>query len=65
MPFENDNATAKFITMVYHDFGQTMIQSNIRGAFQALGFESDMRTEPYRLLFNEKKLRESAACREV
>jgi hypothetical protein len=29
LPFENDNATAKFITRVYHDFRQTMIQLNI------------------------------------
>jgi hypothetical protein len=53
------------IMRIYHDFGQTMIQSNIRGAFQALGFESDMRTEPSRLLVNEKKLRASAGFREL
>jgi hypothetical protein len=41
----------------YHDFGQTTIQLNISGAFQALGFEYNPRTEPYCLLFHEKKLR--------
>jgi hypothetical protein len=39
LPFENDNPTAKFIMRVYHDFGEIIIQSNIRRAFQALGFE--------------------------
>jgi hypothetical protein len=39
---------------IYHDFGQTMIQPNKRGAFEALGVEYAMRTEPYRLLSNEK-----------
>jgi hypothetical protein len=63
LPFENDNATAESIMMGYSEFGQTMIMSNIRRAFQALGFEYDQRTEPYRLLFNEKKLRESAGFR--
>jgi hypothetical protein len=46
LPFENDNATAKFIMSVYHDFRQTMIQPNIRRAFKSLGFEYDTRTEP-------------------
>jgi hypothetical protein len=64
-PFGRDKATAKFIMRVYHDFGQTMIQSNIRGAFEALGFKYDTRTDPYRLLINEKKLRESAGFREL
>jgi hypothetical protein len=65
LPFENDNATAKFITRVYHDFRQTMIQPNIWAAFHALGFEYYTRTEPYRLLFNQKKLTESAGFREL
>jgi hypothetical protein len=65
LPFENDNATAKFIMMVCRDFGGTMIQPNIRRAFQSLGFGYDPKTEPYRLLFSEKKLRESAGFREL
>jgi hypothetical protein len=45
---------------VYHDFKQTMVEPNIWGAFQATGFEFDTEAEPYRLLFNEEKLRQSA-----
>jgi hypothetical protein len=44
---------------------------NIWGSFQALGFEFefefefDTTSEPYRLLFKEEKLRESAGFREL
>jgi hypothetical protein len=65
LPFENDNATVKFIMRVYHDFGQTIIQPNLWRAFQALGFEFDPSAEPSGFLFNEKKLRESARFREL
>jgi hypothetical protein len=50
---------------VYHDFRQTMIWPNTWGAFRALGFEFDVRNVPYRLLFDEIKLRESAGFREL
>jgi hypothetical protein len=38
----------------------TQVEPNIWGAFQAVEFEFDMRTEPYRFLFNEERLRQSA-----
>jgi hypothetical protein len=52
---------------VSYDFKQKMVGPNIWGAFQALGFglEFDTTSEPYRLLFNEEKLRESAGFREL
>jgi hypothetical protein len=50
---------------IYHDFRQTMVEPNIWGAFRALGFEFDTRGEPYRLLFDEEKLRESTGFREL
>jgi hypothetical protein len=66
LPFDDDNARVKFIMNVYHDFRQTIIQSNIWGAFRALGleFDFDMRSEPYGLLFDEEKLRETAVFQE-
>jgi hypothetical protein len=46
-----------------------MVELNIWGAFQAIGFEFefefDAETEPYRFLFNEEKLRQSAGIREL
>jgi hypothetical protein len=67
LPFEDERATVKFIMKGYHDFKQTMVESNIWEAFQALGFqfEFDTTSEPYRLLFNAEKLRESAGFREL
>jgi hypothetical protein len=43
-----------------------MIQSNIWGAFRALvlEFEFGTRSEPYGLLFDEEKFRESAVFQE-
>jgi hypothetical protein len=65
LPFGGEKASVKFLMKVYHDFKQTMVEPNIWGAFQALDFEFNTRSEPYRLLFNEKKLRESTGFREV
>jgi hypothetical protein len=66
-PFGDEKATAKFMMKVSHDFKQTMVEPKIWGAFQALGFEFEFDTtsKPYRLLFNEEKLRESAGFREL
>jgi hypothetical protein len=47
---------------VYHDFGQTMIGHDILRAFRVLGLEFDVRNVPYRLLFDEIRLIESAGC---
>jgi hypothetical protein len=43
LPFDDDNAIFNFIMKAYHDFRQTTLQSNILGAFQALGLEFDTR----------------------
>jgi hypothetical protein len=62
---DGDNATVKFIMTVYHDFTQIMMPPNVCRAFNALGFECDTRREPYELLFDEEKLRESAGFEEL
>jgi hypothetical protein len=51
----------------YHVFKQAMVEQNIWGALQTLGFEFefDPTNEPYRLLFNEENLRENACFREL
>jgi hypothetical protein len=54
LPFDENNATVKFITKVYHDFTPTMAQPNVWGTFRALGFEFDTRREPYKRLFDEE-----------
>jgi hypothetical protein len=60
LQFDDDNATVELILKVIHDFTQIKVPSNVWGAFQALGLEFDMRREPYRLFFDEVKLRGSA-----
>jgi hypothetical protein len=61
LPFDENNATVKVITKVYHDFMQTLAQPNIWRAFCALGFKFDTRREAYGLSFDEVTLRESAS----
>jgi hypothetical protein len=65
LPFDDDTATVKFIMKVYRDFKETMVEPNIWAAFQAIGFEYDTAAEPYRLLFNGEKLRESKGFQEL
>jgi hypothetical protein len=67
LPFDEKNGTVKVITKVCHDFTQTIVPSNVWGAFRALGLECefDTRRESYELLFDEVKLSESAGFQEL
>jgi hypothetical protein len=55
LPFDEEEGTAVFLFKIYPTFKQTMIESDIWGAFQELGFEFDTSRELYRLSFNEEK----------
>jgi hypothetical protein len=57
--------TVQIITKGYHDFTQAMARPNVFGTFRALGFEFDTKRDPYELLFDERKLRESAGFEEL
>jgi hypothetical protein len=65
LPFETDNSMVKFLMKVYDGFKQTMVPSNVWGAFHALGFDYDTRREPSRLLFDEGTLRGSGGFQEL
>jgi hypothetical protein len=65
LTFEDEKETVQFRMKVCHNFKQTMVESNLWGAFRAFGFEFDTEAEPYRLLFNEEKLRQSEGFREL
>jgi hypothetical protein len=65
LPYENDKKALKIIMKVYHDCGQTVVPPTVWGAFHALGLDFDMRSEPYRLVFDENKLRESEGFQEL
>jgi hypothetical protein len=55
----------RVIMKPYHEFKQTMVESNIWRGFWTLAIEFDRKTEPYWPLFSKKKLRESAGVREM
>jgi hypothetical protein len=65
LPFDEEEGTAAFLCTIYRTFKQTMIEANIWGAFQELGFEFDTSREPYRLSFDEEKLRRSPGFRAI
>jgi hypothetical protein len=55
---EEQSATA-FLLRIYRSFKQAMIEINIWGAFAAIGFTHNIDQNPYGLLFDEQKLRQS------
>jgi hypothetical protein len=67
LPFDDAKATVKCMMKVYRNFRHTIVPFNVWGAFRAFGleFEFDTRREPYRLLFDEEKLRGSAGFEEL
>jgi hypothetical protein len=65
LPFEDEIETVQFIMKVYRDFKQTMMEPKIWRVFRAIEFEFDTEAEPYRLLFNEEKLRQSEGFGEL
>jgi hypothetical protein len=56
---DEEQPAAAFLLKMYHDFKQTIIEANIWGAFAAIGFSYDIAQNPYGLLFDEGKLRQS------
>jgi hypothetical protein len=42
-----------------------MIEANIWGAFQEAGFEFDTNREPYRICFNQEKLRRNLRFQDI
>jgi hypothetical protein len=59
--FDEEPPAAVLLLKAYHDFKLTMIEGNIWGAFAAIGFTYHIKQNPYRLLFDEEKLRPFAA----
>jgi hypothetical protein len=62
---DEEQPAAAFLLKVYHDFKQTMIEVNIWGAFAAIWFSYDIAQNPYGLLFDEEKLRQSPGFAEL
>jgi hypothetical protein len=57
--WKEESRTVAFIIKLYHDLKQTMVEVNIWGAFSAIGFSYDITQDPYGLLFDEEKFRQS------
>jgi hypothetical protein len=56
---EEEQTIGALIIKVYHDFESTMIDVNIWEAFRVLGSTHDIYQIPYRLFFDEGKVRQS------
>jgi hypothetical protein len=54
-----ESGMASFMLRLYHDFKPTMVEVNLWGAFSAIGFTHDTSQDPYGLLFDKEKLRQS------
>jgi hypothetical protein len=65
LPFENHNPTVRFIIKAYHDFKQTIMPRNVLGALHSHEADFDTMSEPYRLLFDDEKLRGSTGFQEA
>jgi hypothetical protein len=65
LPFGEEEVTVKLSMKVYLDLKRAMAEANIWSALQALQFDFDAASEPYRLLFNEEKPRQRAGFREM
>jgi hypothetical protein len=65
LPLGENNPAAKFIKKVYHDFRATMIDDDIWGAFRGVGITYTTVAGVQRVLFGEKKLRDSDGSREL
>jgi hypothetical protein len=56
---DEEQLAIAFLLKVYYDFKQTMIEVNIWRVFAAIGFTYNIKQNPYGLLFDEEKLRQS------
>jgi hypothetical protein len=63
--WNKESDTVAFIIRPYHDFKQTMVEVNIWSAFSAIGFSYDITQNPYTLLVDEEKFRESRGFGEL
>jgi hypothetical protein len=63
--WNEESGNVAFIIKCYHDFKQTVVEVNIWGAFSAIGFSYDITQNPYGLLFDEEKFRQSRGFLEL
>jgi hypothetical protein len=65
LPFWDEKAIITCLMEESHGFKQTIIDGSIWRAFQTLEFVFNTGTEPYKLLFNEEKLRETTGSQKL
>jgi hypothetical protein len=56
---DEEQPAAAFLIKVYHDYKQTMVEVNIWGAFEPIGLTHNITQDPYGLIFDEEKFRQS------
>jgi hypothetical protein len=63
--WNEESGIVAFITKLYHDLKQIMVEVNIWGGFAALGCSYDIKQNPYGLIFDEEKFRQSRVILEL
>jgi hypothetical protein len=56
---DEEQPAAAFLIKIYSDYKQTMVEVNIWGAFAAIEMTHDITQDPYGLIFDEEKFRQS------
>jgi hypothetical protein len=62
---DEEQPAAAFLVKVYHDYKQTMGEVNIWGAFATIGLTHYITQDPYGLIFDEDKFRQSPGFLEL
>jgi hypothetical protein len=62
---DEEQSAAAFLIKVYHDYKQTMVEVNIWSAFAAIVLTHDITQDPYGLIFDEEKFRQSPGFLEL
>jgi hypothetical protein len=65
LPFDDEQTTPDFFFKIYRTFRQPLTEPNIWGAFQEAGFEFDTSEEPYHIVLNEEKYRNTREFQEI
>jgi hypothetical protein len=65
LPLEDDTGSVRFIRKVSHDFGITVVEPNIWGAFRGIGIKYSVVDAVQRVSFDKMTLRESEGLKEL
>jgi hypothetical protein len=62
---DEEQSAVALLIKIYHDYKQTIVEVNIWGAFASIGLTHDITQNPYGLIFDEEKFRQSPGFLEL